>query len=317
MIYSGAASTVPAGTWLRVEFLANVGTGAFAAAIYSGDSTTPLDSYTVASGFNFGSGATTITATRFGVNGNTTSDLYIDDVKQDDFATAFIGPAVTLPPTASITPAYQNVVAGAAVSATVSANDPDGSIASYAWTVVGASSTTTPSLTGASTDTVSLTAPAAGNLVTLQCVVTDNEGATVTVTTEIRVTVTGTFTTLALDVGTNVAWTLIGAAGTKGAALADALDSTGSQSPAYAGTQTEERHRLQPLVPRSTLTLTTRTSVTTTGGTTKVRLYEGNTLRQEWELDQSTSAADQDCVVTSPAEIVDWGNLWVATSAVS
>jgi hypothetical protein len=218
------------------------------------------------------------------------------------------------PPSVTVA-AFQNVAAAAAVTASVSATD-EGSITSYAWTVVAASSTATPTLTNASTATVSFTAPAVGNLVTLQCVVTDDLGASTTVTTEVRVPTSGAFTTLAIG-GTGAAWTNVGGAATGGAALADALDTTYVESPDYATTESERRWRLQPLTPRSALQLTNRNLVTATGGTKKFRLYEANTLREEWTVPQHTTVADDAFTLSSPGSISDWGGLWVAEAVAS
>lgn len=236
-----------------------------------------------------------------------------DDVAANPLSSGWLGGPANTPPSVTIT-GNQDVAAAATVLVSVSATD-DGSIASYAWTVVAASSTSTPTLTGATTSGISLTAPAAGNLVTLQCVVTDNLGATTTVTTEVRVPLSGTFTTLAIA-GTG-GWTNTGGAANSGAALADASDTTYEESPDYTTTESELRQRLQPLTPRSALSLVPRSFVTATGGTTKFRLYEGNTLRQEWTLTQNLAATDQTVTLTSPGTVSDWGKLFVAWSEAS
>lgn len=260
-------------------------------------------------------GTTAPTQYRYGgvttATGWTQDDM--DDVAANPLSSGWLGGPSNTPPNVTIT-GNQNVSAGATVLASVVATD-DGSIASYAWSVVSASSTSTPTLTGASTSGVSFTAPAAGNLVTLQCVVTDNLGLTTTVATEVRVPVSGSFTTLALP-GTG-GWSNIGGAANSGAALADASDTTYEESPDYSISETELRQRLQPLTARSTLSLVPRSLVTSVGGTTKFRLYEGNTLRQEWPLTQNVSVADQTVTLTSPGSISDWGNLYAAWSAVS
>lgn len=259
-----------------------------------------------------------ISGVRVGAIGDSSGTLVVgvDDLQIDDGRVSELPGITNTPPTVTLT-GNQNVAAGGTATATATASDSDGSIASYAWTVLAAKSTSNPTLSTASTATVSFTAPAAGNLVTLQCVVTDNSGAATTVTTEVRVPTASDATALAMDDGTNSAWTKTGGVATKGGSLADSSDTTGSQSPSYSSTETEERHRLQPMTTRTTLTLTPRSVVSGTGGTTKFRLYEGNTLRQEWTLTQTTSAADQTCTVTTPGSITDWGSLWVAWSAVS
>jgi len=306
-------ATLTPNAWTRLEIDVTVGTttsnGVINFAMYAGDSTTPTDTFTTSTA---NLGTTTIGRVQTGAYTSVTaSPFWIDDFAVDNAPTGFIGPVSNTPPTVTL-PASQDVAASGAVSVTATANDPDGSIASYAWAVLADQSSNVPTLSGASTATVSFTAPAAGNLITLQCVVTDNGGETATATTEVRVPVSGNATTLPIDYGANSAWTLVGAASSKGAALADSDDTTGSQSATYTATQSEERHRLQPMSQRTSLSIKPRTVVTATGGTTTFRLYEGDTLRQEWPLSQSTTPADQVCDVTSPNAITDWGNLWVA-----
>jgi len=291
-------------------------TGTLNAKLYDDDTGDQLGNTVNKTAINLDTG--NITAWRAGAIQVTdgTVAVGVDGVQLDDGGTSELPPIANQPPNITVT-ANQNVAASSAVTVQVTGSDPDGSIASYAWTVVTANSTSTPTLSGASTATCTFTAPAAGNLITLQCAATDNSGGQTSKTTEVRVPVSDAATPLALDTGTNDAWTLVGTAASKGAALADDDDTTYSQSPEYSGTETEERHRLQPMTPRSTLKITARSTVTQTGGTTKIRLYEGGTMRQEWTLDQSTSAADQDFNVTTPGNISDWGNLWLAAAAVN
>jgi hypothetical protein len=257
---------------------------------------------------------------RFGnitnTSGFTTWDM--DNLRWGHVASGDIGDVANASPTGSIT-ANQNVAASAAVTATVSASDSDGTIASYAWTYVSASSTGSPTLSGSSTATVGFTAGAVGNLYTLQCIVTDNGGATATFTTEVRVPTTSTtpvpLAINATEVGT---WTITGGSSTDGAALADASDSTYLESPTATGVEATSRTRLQPMTVRSALTITERLALDTAGSVTvQVRLFEGSTERQEWTVVPTTSIADYACAVTTPGAITDWGNLWVERSIVS
>ena len=118
--------------------------------------------------------------------------------------------------------------------------------------------------------------------------------------------------------GTGVgAWTNNGGAPSEGAALADSSNSTYLESPDYVVAETTKRLRLQPLSTRSTLTFTPTSAVTGTGGTTKFRLYEGATLRQEWVLEQDTIPTDRQKTVSNPELISDWGGLYVEWSAAS
>ena len=80
---------------------------------------------------------------------------------------------VNLPPAADAG-ADKLVIANAAVTLTGSGTDPDGTIASYAWTQT---SGTTVLLTGANTATPGFTAPNASETLTFQLTITDNRGA--------------------------------------------------------------------------------------------------------------------------------------------
>jgi hypothetical protein len=304
---------VPQNQWVRFELYckAGTGTGEIRGAFYLGDSTTAQWASTLLTGRTFAGNL----YSNCGSSDSTLIESWVDNfgVKSPPDAAWGAWPytVANVPPVVLPIP-NQDVVAAAAVTVTASATD-DGSIASYAWTVVTGSSSATPTLTGASTATVTFTAPAAGNLVTLQCVVTDNLAATTTVTTEVRVMNSSTFTVLSLT-GTGAAWTNTGGAANDGAALADGSDTTYSESPDYTAVESERRWRLQPLAARSALTLTVRGLVTAAGGVRKIRLYEGTTMRQEWTVTPGTTVGDIPLTVTTPAAISDWGNLYIAAA---
>jgi hypothetical protein len=320
-----SAVTLPGAGWYRYQILETPGgstatgtvemkvwdtTGTLVGSAYNSGATVTVGSTNPPARFRYA--AATLPT------GSTQTVLWLDNLAWGSLASGDIPDVENEPPTGSIT-ANQNVAASAAVSATVSASDPDGTIASYAWSYVAASSTGSPTLSGASTATVSFTAGAVGNLYTLQCIVTDNGGETATFTTEVRVPTTSTtpvpLAINATEVGT---WTITGGSSTDGAALADASDSTYLESPTATGTEATSRTRLQPMTVRSALTITERLALDSAGSVTvKVRLYEGSTQRQEWTVVPTTSIADYACVVTTPGAIVDWGNLWAERSIVS
>lgn len=312
-----AAGAWVANRWNRIEVVLTSGstTGAGSLSVYNADSGTATGTISVT---NTDMGTANFSKVDLGTPTNTSGAIthYWEDVQLRDGGSGEIGPyaPANTPPTVAVT-ANQDVAAAASVSATATATDSDGTIASYAWTVAY-SSTTSPTLTGASTATVSLTAPAAGNLVTLQCVVTDNGGATTTVTTEVRVPTTGSFATLP-GAGSGATWTNTGGASSEGVALSDASDTTYIESPAFIATASTHKFRLQPLTTRSDLTLTSRSLLTALGGTVLVRLLEGTTQRQQWTVTQSTTVNDQSLAVTTPSAISDWGNLWVEYSVAS
>jgi hypothetical protein len=107
-----------------------------------------------------------------GATGNATTNVTVNNVNQ--LPTANAG-------------ANQTVNEGVAVTLAGSGSDPDGTIASYAWTqTVGPAVT----LSGANTATATFTAPTvnANTVLTFQLTVTDNQGGTGSATTNVTVT---------------------------------------------------------------------------------------------------------------------------------
>lgn len=105
-------------------------------------------------------------------------DITFDDVMwRTSTLTPLGAPSGNLPPVAAIDNAVTVSPWTAVTHSGSTSNDPDGTIAAYAWTQTAG---TTVTLTGAATSTVSYTAPAVygGTSVTLQLTVTDNSGAT-------------------------------------------------------------------------------------------------------------------------------------------
>lgn len=240
----------------------------------------------------------------------------VDNLRWGHVASGDIPDVANVPPEVSPIP-VQNVTPGSTVTVTVTAADPDGTVAAHASSVVAARSTSTPTLTGATTPEFTFTAPTAGNLVTLQSVVTDNLGATTTVTTEVRVPLSGASTTVPLAIdGTNVVGTMtrVGAATTDGAALADALDTTYIESGTLSATEQSERYRMQPQGLSSSRTITVRLSTDSGTANAVVRLYEGSTVRQTWtQTGVSTTPTDYTLALSSGtiAAIGDWSDLAV------
>lgn len=239
-------------------------------------------------------------------------------------STVVVAPAVNVPPTVtSITP-NQNVAAGATVNLAATVADTDGTIASQAWTYDYPASGG-PALTGGTTLTPSFTAGSAGALYVLRCTVTDNDGGTGFATTEVRVPVAAgsELTPLAAYGGTGAAVTNTGGAASEEAALADGTlgspnDTTYLLFAAATAIEVERRWRLKPSVPLNSLVVTPRVAQDVAGTlVSKVRIYEGNTLKAEWTLAAaSTSFGNQTLTMTSVqcAAVGDWGNLWAAES---
>jgi hypothetical protein len=305
---AGTFSAIPTGPAVTVPGATVTSTSRFGARVATN---TMAYNHSDAAVTAAGSGAPTFAATGVGANAaGSTAFVVIREVPN-------------VPPTATIT-ANQTVAASANVTASVSASDSDGTIASYAWTGTRYTATAEPAsitLTGAATDTVTYTAPAAtGVLDVLTCVVTDNSGGTVTKTTEVRIPTTGDILPLR-GAGTGVgSWTNTGGAASEGAALADASNTTYLESPTLSASEVSKRVRLAPAVPRIGATLTTQVSQDVAGTiVAKVRLLEGAALRQEQTLTTTTSAADQVFTLNTGtiAAITDWGNLfleWAGTA---
>ncbi|MGN6760517.1 MAG: hypothetical protein ACTHJI_04200 [Leifsonia sp.] len=314
------ANALTAGTVYRLEVYVVAGSttsnGTIKVAYYLGNSTTPVETAYFANGSaNVGAGIT-FNQLYGGKYSQTPEEWVFDELYYDTAASDFIGVTAGPPPTVS-TPANQNVTASASVTASVTASSTSGTISSYAWSVIY-SSTTSPTLTGASTNIVSFTATSdttKGHLYILQCVVTDSNSLTTTITTEVRVPTTVDAAVLP-GAGSNTvgsAWSNVGGAATAGDALADSSDTTYVESPALTTSAESTRYRLAPMVARNPLTINAR-SESDNGGTLtgKVRLYEGTTMRQEWTLATVTNAwADNALSVTTPGAISDWGNLYL------
>lgn len=197
-----------------------------------------------------------------------------------------------LPATANALPtgtisANQNKNAGDPFTATVTASDSDGSIASYAWTWLyhptSANIGTSTGLTNASTATVSGTAGSAGFLGILKCVVTDNSGGKITpdLTTEVRVLGTGSLSVVTGSDGSgDSGWQIVGGSATQGDALADGSSTTRVESPDMSGTATKRRWRFKPCAARTAyrFTLTDAVLTAATAHNCKVRVYAGSTL---------------------------------------
>lgn len=239
--------------------------------------------------------------------------MNIDSIQLDDGRTSFI-PGMAVAPTLSLT-GNQNVAAAATVTATATATG-TGTL-TYAWSVVTAQSTSTPTLTGGTTATVSLTAPAIGNLVTLQCIVTDSIGGlTATATTEVRVPRAGSATVvpLALDAIKVGTITRVGGSATDGAALADASDTTYLETGALSSTEQSAEARWEPHNSRASGQMTPLRLGTDTGtATALVKLVEATTVRQSWTQAVTATATDYTFTLdpATISAIADWGNLRV------
>jgi hypothetical protein len=274
---------------------------------------TLIDTYSAS---NVAAGTADITQVQAGkVASGGSIDAWIDELAFSTGTTAEIDlvPA-NLPPTVNAG-VDQNVAPGAAVSLAATAADTDGTVTAISWSVIQPS-TTTPTLSGGATLTPTFTANATGgHLTTLQCTVTDNNGATASDTVEVRTTLTGSANArpLALD-GTGVGtWTKQGGSSTDGAALADESDATFLESTALTATETTRRCRIQGTLARATGAFKLKLSLDTGGPVTAtVRMYEGTTLRQTWTQSVTTTVTEYTFNLSggTVSAVGDWSNVY-------
>jgi len=310
----------PTGQWLRVEGSisnGNTSTGTLNLDVYTGDGNTPISGLSLAlTAQNFGTA--NIGRIRFGRTAafGTWAPFYLDDLAFKDSSTVYVGVSANTPPSVDAG-VNQNVAASSTVNLHGTATDPDGSIAEVEWTVV-APSTGTPTITDDDALDASFTAGSAGNLYTVQLEATDNDGASVSDTLEVRVPVaSGTsMRPLALN-GTGSTWTIGGGSGSHGEALADDSDSTYVESPAVSSTPVALKVRHQPSLAKATGAL--KEKFWTDSGTANVvvKLYEGNTVRQTWSataIDDTPTEYTYNLDSGTVAAITDWGNLYVEAS---
>lgn len=250
--------------------------------------------------------------------GWTTMDM--DDLAAGPLSSGWIGMPANTAPTVDAG-ADQTVAASATVSLSISANDSDGSISSYATSVTRYTSGSNPAsvtVTGSTTATPSWTAGSAGSLDVATVTVTDNGGATASDTVEVCVlqTTSGVAPLRGYTPVTTGTWTNTGGATSIGAALADTSDTTYAESAASSGTEQKLRTRLEPFTPRSGLTITDRLALDVSGSVAvKVRIFEDATQRQEWTVTPTTSAADYTNSLTGA--ISDGRKVWIERSIVS
>jgi hypothetical protein len=319
---TAAGSTVNLATVLEYSLVINNSTGVWSLKAYlPGTSTVVWNA----------SGASTFTSTaafagmQFGGSSDVTVTQDIDYVQLNDGASSEIGaPASNQLPTLTLT-ANQTAAAGAPVSVSATATDPDGTVASYAWSIAYPTSGA-PSLTGASTATCSFTAGVAGSLYIVQCVVTDNSGGQTTKTTEVRVpNPASTVMPLTGQASGASGWGIVGSASDQGSAVSDSDGATMVESPDITGTASARRFRLPPMAARSALTITLRGAILTATGPTgcKARVGSGSTQHAEYTIAPTTSSSDI-TVPASPtdqatlaAAVTDWGAVWVELVAAS
>lgn len=241
-----------------------------------------------------------------------------DSIQMDSGRTTEIGayvPGANNPPTVSAG-TNQSVAVGATVTLSSTATDSDGAIASRQWTVDGyPAGTTAPTITNATSASASFTAAAPGVYV-LRHTATDNGGASASSTVKVFVPVSSV-TVIAVTENsggytspTNVL-----------SALNDGDASTYVESPASPASEKTLTMRLAPLTPLSPATFEVQGLLTSGTGnlTAKARLLEGTTVRKEWSLTLTGSAATSALTLSAAecAQIGSWSelDLQIATAA--
>lgn len=326
-VFNSAATTlatftnsVPLNTWTRITLFGtiNATTGSVTAKMYPGDSLTATETQAFT---NTNTGSTDAGRALFGkfTAAGTMVSYYLDDFAEDLTSSTEIAPPSNVAPTVSADTPVQAVAVSSTASLSYTAFDSDGSIASRA-TTFDFPTSSPPSLTGGTTSTPSFTTGTpAPKLYQVRQTVTDDQGATASAVAEVRVNTTGDVKPISglAAAYTGGSWANVGGAADEATALNDASDATYVESATLTSTATEARLRLDPATVRANLSVTFRVAQDVAGTiVAKGRLYEGTTLRQEWTLTTTTSAADQVCALSAPtvAAITDWGNLYVALS---
>lgn len=317
---TAAGSTVNLATILEYSLVVNNSTGAYALKVYLPGTSTIVWS---------ASGTTTFTQTgafaglQFGGSSDVEVTQDVDFVQVNDGSSTEIAqPATNQPPTVSISSPLRDVAASSAVSFTATATDTDGTIAGYQWAVEYSSTGSNPTLTGATTATVSLTAPAAaGSLIVLRCTATDDADGTGYTLAEVRVPSPVASGIVPVDRTTgNSGWGIIGGAASQAAALGDGDAGTLVESPDVTSTASVRRFRLAPMSARSSMVITIGGALMTASGShaCKVRVGSGSTQVKEVSLPATTSSADYTVTLTAGevAAITDWGAVWVELVAV-
>lgn len=307
--------TAPVNDSFRCELYADITAGEVWAAVFDGDSTTPLETSGTITGLDLR--GTELTSGNLAVTiPGTVSDVAVDDfaVYDGSDATKTANPVGNTAPSVTM-PAPANVTAGQTVTLTAIPTDPDGTVASRVWTVLS-STGTTPALTNATTDTVSFTAPPAGTILRLQYAATDNGGATGTGTVEVRVLVPGgtNYRPAAQNaVATVGTWSIVGGSANDGAALADDNASTLLRATGLSGTAVSKEFRWQPSAARTGPAFSLQHRVTAGTGTAVVRALGANSRPlQVWTTALTTTATfytytlDAAVVATLTAE--DWAD---------
>jgi len=313
--------------WNRIEAKWDNSGGASAGVIdvevYVGDATSSPTGTLNLTGVNLGT-ATAATMDIGSPNAfSYTTAHWMDSIQMDNGRTTFIGPYVVVnqPPEVTAGPA-QTVAASATATLAFSVTDLDGTIASRA-TTFDYPTSGAPTLSGGTGNSPSFTAQSAPRLYIVKHTATDDDGATGSATTEVRVPATGSGTSAPVPMNATAktgSWTNTGGAATDGAALADSSDTTYLESGAISGTAQEVTVRLLPRAALASGTVTVRLATDTGSATATVRLRRGTTVLQQWTQAVTTTPTDYDFTLSGTAVTganVDPGDLRISVSVAS
>lgn len=259
---------------------------------------------------NNNTGTTTIASMVIGkpTTGSTWDTLYIDDVRATDTTSNVFSPYVppsNVAPTVSISPSTYTATLGSPISVTGVASDTDGTIASRTWTCTSFPGSA-PTLSGASTSTVTFT-PATAGVYTLSFTATDNTGASPAAPATATVYVPAANVTVNANPSNTGTWT------GSYTDLADNSDSTFVQSTG-SGTDT---FVFNPATPSTTAYITVRAAYVDAGATINWSLLQGSTTIASGTISGLTATpANYTLTLTSGqvASITDWTALKIAFS---
>lgn len=189
--YSTSAGALPLGVWVRVELAYQVDpttstNGKVRLGTYLGDSTTAIaDSGWVTTDLGT-AGTTYVRVGKYDSGANTTAH-WLDAITFANGATSLLGPEGVASNQVPVANAGTNQTVATSTTVTLDGSgsaDVDGTIASYAWTQTSGASVT---LSSASAESPTFTAPSTADTLIFSLIVTDNDGAlssadTVTIT---------------------------------------------------------------------------------------------------------------------------------------
>ena len=241
-------------------------------------------------------------------------DVWIDDIAYEVGGSGYIGPVgANEAPTATAPADVTNGVISTPVNLTGTDADNDGTISTREWTCTSyPPDASAPSLTNASTATVTFT-PSHAGIYVMSYRVQDNTGEWSTPDTCKVYVPTSNIKAMAVttpDGNVVASWTNEGGAANTVAAVGDASDATYAQSDTSTANPSALRLRLLPLFEPSAFSMTLRNSLSASGaGTCTVRLYEGTTVRKTWSVTPTTTVTDT--VLTLTAGEIDTVTSWL------